>query len=140
MKVLQTLGRSNMTKAKGIFRYRRLPAGIEITTIPVPYRNSETPDSTSTARDSVTIQILNQRWVDLLGRIASLGGEQLWLTPNTEAKPGHVLYTMITDATGIPDRFRPYVCAILEHEGSIDLYHQSATPVVCIPLVGDVIA
>lgn len=112
MKVLQTLGQ------KGTFQYRRQADGV--------YIESLVGQATS------QITITHEEWLNILKAIQNtvqgsfrLSGEQPFSTP-----PNQSLYELLAATVPAPqnewswnDSWKAYVCAILEHEGTIDLYH-----------------
>ncbi|CAK8713470.1 MAG: hypothetical protein CDV28_102190 [Candidatus Electronema aureum] len=120
MKVLQTLGR------KGIFKYRRQTDGVYIDSF-----------LDQGALNPPQITITHEEWLNILKAIENtaqgsfrLSGEQPFSTP-----PNQSLYELLTDAVPNPQggwKWNPsrqaYVCAILEHEGTIDLYHGALGP------------
>lgn len=133
MKILQTLGRHGGHQ-EGIFQYRRAPDGVFIDSS--VGRAQLTP---------ATIMLTTQEWVAILDAIqrAAQGTFRLTGSPPFTQPPNQSLYELLSAAVPTPasgwqwqDSWRAYVCAILEHEGSIDLYHGLLGPghsaVVCL--------
>jgi hypothetical protein len=133
MKVLQTLGRHGGHQ-EGIFQYRRTPDGVFI---------DSAVGQAQLAPASITLA--NQEWTAILQAIhnARQGTFRLTGTPPFQTPPNQSLYELLTAAVPNPaggwqwqDSWKAYVCAILEHEGSIDLYHgvlgQGHSAVVCL--------
>ena len=120
MKILQTLGRHGGTQ-EGIFQYRRTAHGIYI-------------DGTVGQSQSVTqpVSLSSDEWQTVLEQIRDADKETFRITgtgPFNEP-PNLSLYELIGEAVKHPtggwnwnDSLKAYVCSILEHEGSIDLYH-----------------
>jgi hypothetical protein len=119
MKVLQTLG-AHRGQQVGIFQYRRTPDGVNIDAS--VGRATLTPDN---------IILTNEEWAAILLRIHNVDNRTFRLTGNRpfDHPPNESLYQLIGEAVPTPtnwvwnDSWCSYVCAILEHEGSIDLYH-----------------
>lgn len=124
MKVLQTLGR-HQTQV-GIFQYKRTPEGVEID-------SSVGQASLSPSR----IVITHAEWTTILTEIKQRSQKSFRLSgiaPFTDP-PKQSLYELFSAVVQKPsggwqwnDSWRSYVCAILEHEGSIDLYHGALGP------------
>ena len=118
MKVLQTLGRQS--GQHGIFQYKRISTGV---LIDISIGTAEfAPDS--------EFLITNKEWRSILKEIKKHG--ILNLTGSPSAK-GTCLHDLIKKAVPQPENFTSwndsylaYVCAILEHEGSIIFYAGSA--------------
>lgn len=114
MKVLQTLGRHGAQE--GVFQYARRQAGVFI--------------DGSIGRAALTsITLTHEEWTTILAAIADAPQSSFRLTPTaTQDAPNQSLYEFIEHA--VPNRvgltwtdsWKAYVCAILEHEGSVDLY------------------
>ncbi|MBP2835687.1 hypothetical protein [Dickeya parazeae] len=100
MKVLQTLGVHGSTGQAGIFQYRRTAQGIEI--------DSSIGFSSTGGR---TI-ILHQSWINLL--ITFSQQNSVWDLSS--------LRTYIQNYLSVDGSTASAVAAILEHEGSMDLY------------------
>lgn len=120
MKVLQTLGRHRAVQ-EGIFQYRRDVDGV--------YIDSSVGRATLTPAQ---VLITRKEWTKILRamRNSEYGTFRLTGTAPFDQPPNQSLYELISDAVPSPeggwtwnDSFKSYVCAILEHEGSIDLYH-----------------
>ena len=125
MKVLQTLG-AHGGQQTGIFQYRRTPDGVHI--------DSSVGQATLSPKD---ITITSTEWQNLLSAIRAAVNNTFRLTgtPPFSTPPNESLYHLISTAIPNPsngwlwnDSWRSYVCAILEHEGSIDLYHGPLGP------------
>lgn len=125
MKVLQTLGAHGGTQT-GIFQYRRTPAFVHI-------------DASvgQAALNPDEVEITTAEWTAILQAIqdAPQNSFRLTGTPPFAQPPNQSLYQAISQAVPNPaggwqwnDSWRSYVCAILEHEGSIDLYHGTLGP------------
>jgi hypothetical protein len=120
MKVLQTLGRHGGAQ-EGIFQYRRRSQGIEI------------DGSVGQANlDPARVLITTNEWSQILRAIEQAPQESFRLTGvgPFPAPPNQSLYELLQTTVAHPaggwawnDSWKSYVCAILEHEGSIDLYH-----------------
>jgi hypothetical protein len=133
MKVLQTLGRHGGAQ-EGIFQYYRTTDGVHI------------DSGVGQAKlDPSTIIVTNDEWTAILGAIADAKGATFRLTGNApfDDPPNTSLYELFTQAVPKPnggwnwnDSWKSYICAILEHEGSIDLYHgvlgPNATAIICV--------
>ena len=121
MKVLQTLGRHGATAQEGVFQYRRGVQGVFI----------DGAIGLATSLNPSQILITPQEWQEILQRIQNtqfgtfrLSGSNVAITG-----PNHILYEEISAAVPHPthgwnwtDSWRAYVAAILEHEGSVDIY------------------
>lgn len=125
MKVLQTLGAHGGNQT-GIFQYRRTPAGVNI---------DASVGQANINPNNITITSLE--WNSILQSIsdANLQTFRLTGTPPFTQPPNQSLYQLISQAVPAPagpwqwnDSLKSYVCAILEHEGSIDLYHGTLGP------------
>ncbi len=120
MKVLQTLGRHGGAQ-EGIFQYRRKSHGVEI------------DGSVGQANlNPATVLITTEEWSQILGAIehAPQGSFRLTGAGQFQAPPNQSLYELLQATVAHPaggwawnDSWKSYVCATLEHEGSIDLYH-----------------
>lgn len=125
MKVLQTLG-AHSGRQVGIFQYRRTPQGVHI--------------DASVGRASLSpseIHISSDEWDAILMAIQNASDETFRLTgtPPFQQPPNGCLYQLLSATVPSPsdgwrwnDSWKSYVCAILEHEGSIDLYHGMLGP------------
>ena len=120
MKVLQTLGRHGGTQ-EGVFQYKRSAAGVVIDST-IGQAHLDTPKITITATE----------WNRILQAIetAPQGTFRLTGTPPFNEPPNQSLYELLSQSLPNPtngwtwnDSWKAYICAILEHEGSIDLYH-----------------
>jgi hypothetical protein len=120
MKVLQTLGRHRGTQ-EGIFQYKRGSAGVTIDG--AVGRADLTPNR---------IILTHDEWRNILAAIENSSQGSFRLSGfDLPAPPAlnQALYNVISDAVPHPaggwrwhDSWRAYVAAILEHEGSVDLY------------------
>ncbi len=124
MKVLQTLGRHGGHQA-GIFQYKRSSTGVVI------------DGSVGQANLSPSeITIATSEWTSILAAIekAPQSSFRLTGTPPFNAPPNASLYALLQTALPAPngwawnDSWKSYVCAILEHEGTVDLYHGTLGP------------
>jgi hypothetical protein len=122
MKILQTIGKHGGHQA-GIFQYKRDSQGIVID-LAIGQANLQ-PN---------LIRFSNQEWSQILGAIHNSRQRTFRLTParRNAGPPNQDLYSLIAQAVPNPadpnwiawhGSFQAAVCAILEHEGSIDLYH-----------------
>jgi hypothetical protein len=133
MKILQTLGRHGGHQ-EGIFQYRRTAAGVYI------------DSAVGQARlNPPTIVVTTEDWTAILQAICRAHQDSFRLTgtPPFRIPPRQSLYQLLSDAVPHPiggwqwqDSWKAYICAILEHEGSIDLYHGVLGPrhtaVICL--------
>lgn len=134
MKVMQTLGR-HAGQQEGVFQYHRTHQGVEIdASIGQANLNPQ------------TVLLTHAEWQRILQAIhASVAGVTFRLTGNAPFAdpPNQSLYQLIQTAVPNPaggwnwnDSWKAYVCAILEHEGSMDLYHgtlgQNAQAIICL--------
>ncbi len=120
MKVLQTLGRKGGAQ-EGIFQYRRGAAGVLI--------------DASVGQANLNpnrVVLTHGEWRAILDEIQTTNQKTLRLTgqPPFAQAPNRSLYHLLRQAVPSPaggwswnNSWKAYVCAILEHEGSIDLYH-----------------
>lgn len=117
MRVLQTLGERT---AEGIFSYRRSTAGVEISA----------KVSRAASLQSSSIVLTHTEWTAILGALAGQPNATFRLTRTSTADPPQQsLADTIKAAVPAPqnaftwnDSWASYVAAILEHEGSVDLY------------------
>ena len=117
MKFVETLGRYH--GQKGVFQYKRSSHGITI--------DSSIGNANLNPAD---ILITNREWNAILLAIEVAHGESFGLTVGGGAgNPSTCLYDLIEQAVPNPTHnwqlnasWKSYVCAILEHEGSLDLY------------------
>ncbi|MBI5536007.1 MAG: hypothetical protein HY898_25025 [Deltaproteobacteria bacterium] len=125
MKVLQTLGRHGGAQ-EGVFQYKRDVDGVLI----------NATISNANLNPNV-IRLSHAEWTSILAAIAQANGETFRLTgaPPFPAPPNQSLYELLPTAVRNPaggwqwnDSWKSYICAILEHEGSIDLYHGTLGP------------
>jgi hypothetical protein len=125
MKLLQTLG-AHGGQQIGIFQYRRTPNGVHI-------------DASIGQANLTPAKILftSDDWNVMLHAIRSAANQTFRLTgvPPFKHPPNESLYHLMSTAVPYPvggwqwnDSWRSYICAILEHEGSIDLYHGPLGP------------
>jgi hypothetical protein len=125
MKVLQTLGRHSGSQ-EGIFQYKRTADGVFI------------DGAVGQAQlNPSSVVLTTAEWQQILGAIeaAPQGSFRLTGAAPFSQPPYQSLYQLLQAAVPHPDRgwtwndsWKSYVCAILEHEGSIDLYHGSLGP------------
>jgi hypothetical protein len=134
MKVLETLGQHRGAQ-KGIFQYKRTVDGVLIDSS-VGQANLDPPEITVTTRE----------WTAILSAIRDNEHRTFRLTTTDqqpEEPPYTSLYQLLVQAVPDPERgwnwhdsCKSYICAILEHEGSIDLYHgtlgRNATAIICL--------
>jgi hypothetical protein len=120
VKILQTLGR-HAGAQEGVFQYKRSSAGVFI--------DSQIGQA---KLNPPTILISVQEWSAILKTIEANQQQTLRLTGTAPfaQPPNTSLYELLGTAVPNPsggwnwnDSWKAYVCAILEHEGSIDLYH-----------------
>jgi len=121
MKVLQTLGR-HKSKQEGVFQYKRTSKGVFI----------DASVGHTTSLNQADILITNAEWAAILDTIEKEQDATFRLSRSnsvTPNPPNQVLYEVLSKAIPSPtnfkwqDSWKSYICAILEHEGSIDLYH-----------------
>lgn len=118
MKIMQTLGR-HANKQEGIFQYRRSAKGVLIYT------------TIGLAASAGKFVLTHEEWAIILKRIKRNRTKVFRITRSISPKPPKsALYELISTAVPKPsagwswsDPVRACVVAILEHEGSIDLYH-----------------
>lgn len=114
MKVLQTIGKEGGVQA-GVFQYKRSSAGVTIDT---------TVGNTTTTMPA-PIVIPATEWDSILKAIETHSTKTFTLSEGG-ASGKKSLYEIVQGASSVVGKninLRPYVCAILEHEGSIDFYH-----------------
>ncbi len=121
MKVLQTIGRHGGHQ-EGIFQYKRGASGV---TVDASIGQAQL--------DPNTILITTEEWTAILQAIQNCSQATFRLSGSNQSNPpppNQVLYDVVSRAVPNPadnwswnDSWRAYVAAILEHEGSIDLYH-----------------
>lgn len=118
MKVMQTLGRHGGVH-EGIFKYKRTSAGVEIDT------------TIGQSNQKGTWLLSHSEWTMILTTIGAVASTTLRISPSQSGNPPNAaLYDLIGQAIPQPaagwtwhDSIKACVVAILEHEGSIDLYH-----------------
>lgn len=124
MKVLQSLGKAK-GQTEATFRYRRSSTGVMIdASINANYNQSPKQ-----------ITLSNVEWSAILGTIENAKYETFRIT-NTGAagdQPTQSLNELFADAVtptdwNWNDSWVAYIAAILEHEGSLDLYHGALGP------------
>jgi hypothetical protein len=120
VKVLQTLGRHGGGQ-EGIFQYRRNSEGVYI--------------DTSVGQADITpaqIQITNDEWRTIIHALETESGTTFRITgsPPFDSPPNTSLHDLIRRVIPRPNYGGPwhpslfsYIAAILEHEGTLDLYH-----------------
>ncbi len=120
MKVLQTLGRHGGAQ-EGVFQYKRSAIGVVIDNS-IGAAAIQPPQATLTT----------QEWSAILTAIenAPQGSFRLTGNPPFNEPPNQSLYSLMSAAVPSPaggwnwhDSRKAAICAILEHEGSVDLYH-----------------
>lgn len=124
MRIMQTLGRHGGTQ-EGIFQYKRSSSSVTIDP-------SISRTSTSSSPKS-KIEITTQEWTSILSEIEGMPLRTFRITAHSKtstAQPSQSVYTLISKAVPTPsggwswdDSYKSYVVAILEHEGTLDLYH-----------------
>jgi len=132
MKILQTLGKHS-GNTEGIFAYKRVKGGIYID-ITIGNVQGVTP-----------IWLTHAEWEEILKGIHKRKASPFRLTGTGPfpKPPKQSLYSAISTAVPNPsqgwnwhDSIKAAVCAILEHEGSVDFYHGVIGPktqvVVCV--------
>ncbi|MDG9783717.1 hypothetical protein [Metapseudomonas otitidis] len=119
MKVLQTLGRHGGAQ-EGIFQYRRNSEGVFIDTS-VGQANIQ----------PAQLQITNEEWRLIVHALETADGTTFRITgaPPFDTPPNTSLHDLIrkvlpkpSGGSWHPSHFS-YIAAILEHEGTLDLYH-----------------
>jgi hypothetical protein len=120
MKVLQTLGRHQGAQ-EGVFQYKRTATSVVIDAS-IGQANLNPNSSTLT----------NAEWTAILQAIEAAQQGSFRITGHAPfpEPPNQSIYQLLGVAVANPaggwnwnDSWRSYVCAILEHEGSVDLYH-----------------
>ena len=120
MKVLQTLGRHGGAQ-EGVFQYKRSARGVVI------------DNSIGAASlNPPTFTVTTDEWTNILSAIQDAPQSSFRLTgqhPFNEP-PNQSLYQLLSTTVPSPadgwtwhDSRKAAICAILEHEGSIDFYH-----------------
>jgi len=116
MKVIETLGRHQATQQKGIFQYRRTINGIEI--------DPSVGQASSLQPGLVTIS--HQEWTGILMAISNASNNTFRIQASTTSNaPQQDLDSLIQGAAPTVQwntSLTSYVVAILEHEGTIELY------------------
>lgn len=119
MKVLQTLGR-HAGHQEGIFQYKRTSRGVSIDLTVGQIQNGK------------VYRFALIEWSAILKEVAKCSHKTFGLSSDGQAKTTtkRTLYQVVSDAVPMPidgwtwtDSLRAAVCAVLEHEGTIDLYH-----------------
>jgi len=119
MKILETLGQ-HRGRQKGVFQYKQAAAGVTI--------DSSIGTAALTPAD---VSLTRNEWTKILQAIeqAPQGSFRLTGTPPFTEPPNQSLHDVIQRAVPNPDggwgwneSWLAYVCAILEHEGSVELY------------------
>ncbi len=134
MKVLQTLGEHRAKGQTGIFQYRRTAKGVEI---------DPGVGQAATLQSAPPLVLTHQQWTDILEAIASAKLKTFRIQRSVSGKPPKQdLDTLIRIAVSQPTAGGPwntsltsYVVAVLEHEGSIDLFGGSGGPSAGHPIV-----
>lgn len=128
MKVLQTLGRHGGTQ-EGIFQYKRSADAVII----------DHSVGTATLKPAET-RLSTAEWTNILQAIEGSVQKSFRITPATgsvltnSVPPNQNLYDLLSNAVPNPtgwnwnDSRKAAICAVLEHEGSIDLYHGPLGP------------
>ena len=120
MKVLQTLGRYGGGQ-EGIFQYRRTKDGVVI----------DSSVGQATLHPS-QIQITTQEWCDIISALNQNQHSTFRLTGKApfNTPPHQSVWEIVKQALPNPcggwkwhQSWASYVAAILEHEGTLDLYH-----------------
>jgi len=122
MKVVQTLGRHGGI-VSGVFQYKRNAAGIVIDGA-IGQAALNPPQVALSSAEWQRILDIIEKHANATYRLTSPGA-------GVAPQPPFVgLYDLIDAAVPAPaagwawkDSWKAYVCAILEHEGSVDLYH-----------------
>lgn len=124
MRIMQTLGRHGGAQ-EGIFQYKRGSSGV---TIDPSISRLSGPSGPKPA-----IHITSAEWNAILSAIEVIPGQTFRITTPTAgspAQPSQSLHALIPSAVPSPtggwrwdDSYMSYVAAVLEHEGSLDLYH-----------------
>lgn len=130
MKVLETLGRHQPTQQKGIFQYRRTQAGVQIDT---------TVGQAPSAQPLGIVTIPHQEWNQILDAIAVAQNNTFRIQASaTGNNPQQDLNTIIQNAAPTArgnTSVTSYVAAILEHEGTVELYGGSLGQGMPAPIV-----
>lgn len=118
MKVLETLGRHQSTQQKGIFQYRRTTAGVEI---------DAAVGLAASLQNQPIVTITHAQWMAILTAISNAGYATFRIQASSASGvPPHLNLDSIIQ-TAVPHlqgntSLTSYVAAILEHEGTIELY------------------
>ncbi len=119
MKVMQTLGR-HAGHQEGIFQYKRTNKGVFVDLTVGQTQNGK------------VYRFALSEWSSILKEVAKCSHKTFGLSSDGQSKTTarRTLYQVVSDAVRAPtdgwnwtDSLRAAVCAVLEHEGTIDLYH-----------------
>ena len=112
MKFVETLGQSQ--GQKGIFQYKRSSEGVTI----------DATISNNTSLNPPKLLLTTKEWTDILAAIEATSGKTFGLTVGGGGdNPTHALSDVITSVKpGLNHSWLSYISAILEHEGSLELY------------------
>lgn len=126
MKVLETLG-SHGGAQNGIFQYKRTSVGITL------------DSGVGTANlTPARVELTNDEWGSLLLALEQADPRTFRLTGAApfQVPPNQSLHELIQRTVPQPaggwnwnDSWKAYICAVLEHEGSVNLYHGPLGPV-----------
>lgn len=130
MKILQTLGKHGQVD-EGVFAYRRTVDGVEVTLLRQP---------------GEPFLLTSGEWQSILTGISSASNSsfRLSLHPNSSADPPRqalydIISSVVPNSSGgwaWDDSKKACICAILEHEGSVDLYGgplgQGYSAIICL--------
>jgi hypothetical protein len=125
MKVLETFGRQGNAQ-KGIFQYKRTSNGVTL------------DSSVSVANlNPVSITLTNAEWSAILTAIERAPQNSFRLTGAAPfpVPPNQSLHELMQQTVPQPaggwnwhDSWKAYICAVLEHEGCVELYHGPLGP------------
>ncbi len=116
---MQTIGRHKATNQEGIFQYKRTADGVYI----------DVSIGAAVSVPSGVITLTSTEWQQILAAIANEAQDTFRLTApkSNSVGPMQSLYQTIASAVPKPthgygwhDSYKAAVCAILEHEGSVD--------------------
>jgi hypothetical protein len=142
---MQTLGRHGGAQ-EGVFRYKRGSAGVTLDpsisrAVADPHANGAKP----------AVVVSTAEWTKILAAIEQTPANTFRITTpgsNASPQPAQSLHDLIRSTVPHPaggwnwdGSYLSYVCAVLEHEGVLDLYHGllgNGNPPAVIALVRDI--
>lgn len=117
MKVLETLGKYSAKQQKGIFQYRRTVNGVQIDPV---------VGQADSLQGTVMVTISHDHWNAILTAIAQASNETFRIQGSTTNNPplqdlDSIIQAAVPQLRGNTS-LTSYVTAILEHEGTSELY------------------